>query len=360
MKNHYGPSVYYASDKSIRDALNQPKISDKSLQRLLYSRGILLSSENARDYLAGYFSRLNYDYYDQAEIADAMEVQPRRDRTTSRFITTQNDISIFEHAADAIKSEIEKREDGIDINLIDNRLTVSIDYISIDYRRSEFSQVRRQTGVIDVIKSATGYIVRSTQTPYIDERVESFLAEAEKACQGKNFSLSTINLQAVPDHKYRTEFFDLLINGLIGYPLIDVSAAYVFKKHPDPDEIDDDDNVSDDLEDIRIERASLSGKGVHRSEEIKALHNREFYAVRVSWSVADSSQDRFDIDATFSEPESCSGFSYLLRRVHQYIGKGRPPHQRSPLKKEIDTMYSLLEDSATRAMTSIREKYHAK
>src|ERR1700722_4374569 len=84
MKNRYhGPSLYFASDKNIFDALNQHKVDSRTVIKLFDDRNIIVSKKTPRETLALYFARLSHDFEDNQLIAARLGVAPRRERITS-------------------------------------------------------------------------------------------------------------------------------------------------------------------------------------------------------------------------------------------------------------------------------------
>lgn len=351
----YGTSIYYASDRIIKDALCQHKISIPEISRLFLRRGIIVSHESSREDLALYFSSLSYDYYDQERISDALGFVPRRDRTTSRVIQGAKGLSELESALRQIRPKIEEIGDKMDITVAGNALTADLEYSHVDYRRSELTQVRHEQGSIEILSNGDKLFIRHTHNPYISNIVESAIS-AVSVEDPNSLSVETINLQTITAHKKRSEFFDLLASEMNGLSIDDVSAAYVFKKYAGDLMQDDGDDDDDDLDDtdVRIDKATLKGRKVQNAEELKHLYDRGFYCVRRIWMAKEvESGLRYTLDASFSEPEGCTGFSYLLRRVHEDQGEGRPPRQRAPIKSEINRIYSLIETAARSALEKL-------
>ena len=82
-KPKQGPSLYYASDKNIYDAVNQSKVDNDTVQKLFERRNIVCSKKTPRSDLAEYFSQLTHDYLDHQDIANRLGIAKRRERLTS-------------------------------------------------------------------------------------------------------------------------------------------------------------------------------------------------------------------------------------------------------------------------------------
>jgi hypothetical protein len=396
----YGPSVYYASDKIIKDALCQTKVSLHEIVRLFRKRGIVVSPSTPREDLAIYFSRLSYDYYDQERISDALGINKRRDRTTSRVLIGVTSLDDLERSAKGMRQAIESLGDKIEISLGNGRLTLHLEYTHVDYRRSEFTQVRHESGEIEFLLVARGSLVRSTQNSYVNQVLDQIIDSLEKR-EAKTADVETINLAGITDPRDRSKFFDLASEKMDGFNLENVVAAYVYRSYPsdtpalllddgsredvpqgaeqdesnaskdiddgddiddiddidDGDDVDDQDDVDDEddetIGDARIDKATLRGRKVQNAEELRQLYARGFYCFRRTWVVIDKERNRYTLDASFLSPADCTGFSYLLRKVTEHVGDGRPPRARKASQGEIDRIYSALESSARAAISTL-------
>jgi hypothetical protein len=93
-KRAYGPSLYYATDKNIFDALNQHKVDAATVAKLFHRRNIVVSKKTLREDLAQYFSRLTHDYCNfsitwgerrHPRYCDTMAESGRRPRDSDTF-----------------------------------------------------------------------------------------------------------------------------------------------------------------------------------------------------------------------------------------------------------------------------------
>lgn len=62
-------SLYFASDKAIFDALTQRSLTGAELRKVFLSRGIVISNESDKKFLASRFSALFHDYYDYRNLS---------------------------------------------------------------------------------------------------------------------------------------------------------------------------------------------------------------------------------------------------------------------------------------------------
>ncbi len=357
----YGPSVYYASDKIIKDALCQKRIPLTEVRRILRRRGIVVSNDTPREELARYFSRMPYDYYDQERISDALGISKQRDRTTFRVLDGAWTLDAIENAAKQLRTQIAELGDRISVSRSNESLIVQLEYSHVDYRRSEFTQVRHEQGRVDVVKRDDKLCLRGTHNFYVNNFVRELLQAAANG--DASLTSESVTLEAVIDPSRRIEFFKLVTEGVEGLHLEEALSVYVYKNMPDSSVLDDQDveeDQDDDGEhegetssDGHIERALLRGRRVQNAGEIKQLYDRGFYTVRYVWSARDSELNVFKIDAGFAEPEACKDFSYAILQVREGIADGPTRRKRSATRDESDRIFSALEKAALNAMTKL-------
>jgi hypothetical protein len=306
MKNRlHGSSLYYATDKNIFDALNQHKVDMPTIIKLFERRNIIVGKKTDRAGLASYFSRLTHDYYDHKDIAARLGVSTRRERITSMDIVGADEATEIQAALDQLKQELETSGDVVQVSRDGDNFSVNVQYSTVDYGRSEFTQVQVRDGSVEFVKSTQGYIVRNTQNDYLNDVRDTVLAKIEKATD-VSLQKVAVSLFDVPSPKLRTKFFYELVNSLPGYRRCDVSEVYVFKPKPET-EGDEDSSDSEDGSASHIERVFLRGSGVTRSELLNDLLEEEnYYIVKIGWTATETmgAGSIYDIEAVFEDPAS--------------------------------------------------------
>ena len=81
-------SLYFASDKAIFDALTQRSLTSAELRKVFLSRGIVISNESDKKFLANRFSALFHDYYDYRNLSLLVGGRDSREKTTNVVVTT--------------------------------------------------------------------------------------------------------------------------------------------------------------------------------------------------------------------------------------------------------------------------------
>lgn len=319
----FGPSIYYATDKNIFDALNEHKVDLSTVIGLFERRNTLVSRKTSRDRLAEYFARLNHDFFDHQEIAQRLGVIPRRERLTSIDLLGIKDASTLLAAVEEVSERWRQYGDVIKVDRNKDNVSISVQYSMVDYGRSEFNQVQVRDGAIEFHLESGSYVVRSTKNQHIDDFRDSVISRLSTS---GDIEERKVSLFAHTEHKIRSDFFYDLFSALPGLELVDVTDVYVYKTEAEDDE----------LADSFVQRVSLKGKGVSRSEFLSELSDNSYYTYRVAWRAKEvlGRGDEFDIEAVFADPVGCTGFSFLLLGVYERIDGVVSAKRRLPMKNE--------------------------
>lgn len=354
MRHRFGPSLYFANDKVIFDSLNQHSVGVDLIRELLNERGIIVSSSTPKEELAKYFSRLTADYFDHKSIAIKLGRVAKQERITASELTGKiKDADILE-SLNELKAKLESEGDNVAISIEKGRITALISYEHIDYTRIDLKQVEPRDAIIEFTKQSDGnYVVRSTQNSDIDPVVEGVL-NALKTSAGGELERSRISMESVTDPELRTEFFESLMKDIEGYIFSTVTEAYCFKPKLAETEDEDADGEHEELESSPyVEKVGLRGEGVNRSFVIRDLYKKGYYIVKVVWRVRLKERidsDIFELEAQFSRPDSCTGFSYRVKSVILVDDGKVMSKRRSAKNDERDELFRLIEQAAKRAL----------
>lgn len=313
-------AIYSAGDKAIFDALNLPAVTNGHLRELFLSRGIIISKSTRRRELADYYSRLLHDYQDYQTLARLFGSPVRRERLSSlRVISDSIEISQFEQAAHRLSSSIEATGDVAKIMVRSNgSFDIVIKYHVTQFNQTEFRQVVAKEATITVEPVKGGVSIIGPHNDQVDEWTREILRDVGEDLDD-SMDIDEVSLEHIADPSKRSAFFMQLINSINGFELQDVTDAFVYKpKFDDDDDVD----LSIDLG-VHISRASLKGEGVLQSEELRGLFDKGFYLWKVVWQSvkkvgkSGALSDLYEFEAQFSEPETCTRFSYLPRGVYK-------------------------------------------
>lgn len=358
MRHRFGPSLYFANDKVIFDSLNQHAVNVDLVRELLNERGIIVSADTSKEKLAEYFSRLTADFFDHQSIAAKLGRVAKRERITASELTGEISNSDIIDALQTLKSQLEESGDQVTVTVSDGKITALVSYEHIDYTKIDLRQVEPRDAIIEFTRESNGtYVVRSTQNPEIDPIVESVVATLHAKADGK-LERSRISMESIAAPALRTKFFESLIKDIEGYKFETVTEAYCYKPRLAELGSDDDNDVqTEELEQLPyVEKISLRGEGVNRSFVIKELYEKGYYTVKVVWRARIATRidsDIYELEAQFSRPEQCTGFSYRAKSVIM-VDEGKVTgKRRSPKKDEEDNLFRLIEQAAKRALSSL-------
>ena len=332
----HGPSLYYATDKNIFDALNEHKIDTNTVLDLFQRRNTLVSVKEKRQDLAEYFSRLAHDYYDHKDIASRLGVVARRERVTTMDISCVLTGDDIDRAIKEVQGNLEHYGDVTRSYKAGDSIFLSVQYSQVDYRRSEFNQVQVRDGIIELQKTSDGFVIRSTQNEYMNSVRDMILSKMESAAAAP-IEKHVISLFGYPSPDVRSKFFFNLVNGLNRYTTLDVTDVYVYKPG-----LEDEESVDVDT---HVERVTLKGTGVSRSDMLSSLAIDGYYIVKIGWKVreTDGAGHIYDIEAVFADPVSCADFSFIVLGVYQNDSGWPSKHRRVPFKDEITQIARAIE-----------------
>lgn len=362
-KINHGPSMYYASDKNIFDALNHAKVNMPTILRLFERRNIIVSKKTPKEKLAQYFSRQFHDLHDHREIAARLGVAPRREKMTSFDVVGPVSRESLAASIQSIKSDLEEAGDVLQVSWENSKVSLTIQYSTIDYRVSEIAQRQIRDGVIEIAINADGCAVRNSHNEFVNEVAERLFAKVEDS-SGGGFERFNFSLQEVTSSQLRSKFFHQLALGLPGFVLKDVTAAYAFKAKPEDGGVEEDaeDEMAepDSEHSAHIERVSLRGNGVSRSEMLRNLLNEnDYYITKIVWRIRDKVKGghEYDVEAMFSDPKNCTGFSYILAGVYPFEDGRVSSKRRSPNRVEVDMIANAVEEKAKALIQELTSEF---
>lgn len=353
-KVKHGSSLYYATDKNLFDALNQSKVDAETVQKIFTRRNIVTSKKTPRSELSLYFSRLNHDYLDHKDLSIRLGITSRRERITSVDLDLVPDSEVVDIAIQRLSESLRKEGDLVHVSSNGKSISLNVKFTEIDYKRSEFSQVQHRDGQIELVKVGNEYVIRSTQSDYVN-RVRDLLIKNIEECAGKPIGRSVVSLFDITSPKVRSKFFFDLMTTFPGYIRRDVMEAYVFKAKPN--DYSENPLMSDESE-SHVERVFLRGNELTQSSLLTDLiQAKEYYISKVSWIAVETLGKGYgyEIEAMFHDPKECTGFSYLLKGVFPLEEGGKLVKKRRPPDlPEIEAISRDIENHARALIKKIR------
>lgn len=364
-KRIHGPSLYYASDKNVFDALNQHKVDTPTIMKLFERRNIVVSKKTPRESLAAYFARQIHDYQDHKDIATRLGITSKRERITSMDVNGTVTKDHVDVAVKQLKEELEKTGEVVQIHKDGEKVSLTIQYSTVDYKVSEFAQRQERDGTIELLKTDDGYTVRNTHNQFVNDVTQLFIKRLEAAAN-TNLEKVTVSLSGLTSVRIRSKFFHELASNLPGYLRSDVTAVYVYKAKPNDLHADGDDEEEEEEEEEKtesethVERVFLRGNGITRSEILNNLLDKDdYYITKIAWcarEVAGTGHD-YDIEAMFANPRDCTGFSFILSGVYPLENGQIATRRRTPFKHEIEAISSVVEAKARQLVKELTQEF---
>lgn len=336
------------------DAINLTTITNAELRDLFLMHGIIISHSTSRRKLAEHYSRLVHDFDDYQALAKLFDTgKGRRERLASFKIKSTATVSDFEAAAHEVIEELKINSDAANIfTMSDGSLKMNVRYKSFNFNKSEFKQLETRDAVITLEEENGMIVIRGPQNEKVDFICRELISKIEKS--HGDVQIDEISLELFKNPEARTKFFVSLIDKLHGYIKHDVTDVYVYKPRINSEDTQEIENTESDSQDselgVHITRASLKGEGVLESPEMQGLIQRGFYISKIVWQAKQSGfdSDIYEFEAQFSEPETCTRFSYLPRGHYKYLIDQQHSKSRTQLSSEEDRELSKLIETAAR------------
>lgn len=344
-------SLYFASDKAIYDALTQRSLTSAELRKVFLSRGIVISNESDKKFLANRFSALFHDYYDYRNLSLLVGGRDSREKTTNVVVTTAVTKDQLTEALTSVKEWLEDdQHDQAEVAVHGDHLKLTVKYQKLDLSQAEFRQVVEKTAEVIFEKQGSGWKITGPMNDKFKDITDQLYSQIENVTD-QDVAIRTISLEAIPDAGTRTNFLRSLIRNIKGMEVVDVVDVSTFNPK---DQEDDDLDLSDDalvIEDsievesedegeegnpeaelarpqpearvhkiIRIDKASLKGKGVLESKQLLELEGHGFYLWKIRWKAREKlvGAELVLFEAQFGNQAKYCDFSYIVKGVYNY------------------------------------------
>ncbi|MGV2351428.1 UNVERIFIED_CONTAM: hypothetical protein QOZ12_14930 [Pseudomonas aeruginosa] len=234
-----------------------------------------------------------------------------------------------------------------------DQLKLTVKYHKLDLSQAEFRQVVEKTAEIILEKQGSGWKITGPMNEKFKDITDQLYSQIE-ILTDQDVCTRTISLEAIPDAGIRTNFLRSLIHNLKDMEVVDVVDVSTFNPN---DREDDDLDLSDDalvIEDsievesidegeegedddpkaelarpqpearshkiIRIDKASLKGKGVLESKQLLELEGHGFYLWKIRWKARERlvGSELVLFEAQFGNQAKFCDFSYIVKGVYNY------------------------------------------
>jgi hypothetical protein len=368
--------LYFADDKDLLDLLSTAKhrLTVAKLVEMARSRGLCLSAENPRGALIAEIARLPHGWHELVALLEATDSNERPEKLSSCKLDGVFTVKDIYDAAEMVRDDRVEKNGGEVYNIehFDKLVRVRVKYSDLDASKTRLVQRSQREFVVEFEKVDGGFRVRHEA----QERAHDVLGAIEdvllKATPGTSTAKRVnVELGAIRKPEQRTEFFLKLIKGLTGFTLEDVkgvrgSRLSSSREDEGAEQSEADEHGSDDGEEIdaeeatfvaEVKRIALQGDGILNSAQYKNLVEDAFFVSSIVWTSIENSPTgvRAEFDASFSNPEEGTGFTYAVRKVWERgttgdLKKGKMP----PAKvREDKRLVRVLEEAAHAAMTDV-------
>ncbi|WP_223265598.1 hypothetical protein [Pseudomonas chlororaphis] len=347
-------SLYFASDKAIYDALTQRSLTSAELRKVFLSRGIVISNESDKKFLANRFSALFHDYYDYRNLSLLVGGRDSREKTTNVVVTTAVTKDQLTDALTSVKEWlVDDQHEQAEVAVHGDQLKLTVKYQKLDLSQAEFRQVVEKTAEVILERQGSGWKITGPMNDKFKDITDQLYSQIEIVTD-QDVATRTISLEAIPDAGIRTNFLRSLIRNLKDMEVVDVVDVSTFNPK---DQEDDDLDLSDDalvIEDsievasedegeegedgdpeaelarpqpearihkiIRIDKASLKGKGVLESKQLLELEGHGFYMWKIRWKAREKlvGSEIVLFEAQFGNQAKYCDFSYIVKGVYNY------------------------------------------
>ncbi|GLO49586.1 hypothetical protein PPUN110474_09860 [Pseudomonas putida] len=347
-------SLYFASDKAIFDALTQRSLTSAELRKVFLSRGIVISNESDKKFLANRFSALFHDYYDYRNLSLLVGGRDSREKTTNVVVTTAVTKDQLTDALTSVKEWlVDDQHEQAEVAIHGDQLKLTVKYQKLDLSQAEFRQVVEKTAEVILEKQGNGWKITGPMNDKFKDITDQLYSQIEIVTDN-DVATRTISLEAIPDAGIRTNFLRSLIRNLKGMEVVDVVDVSTFNpKDRDDDDLDlsdealvieysievESEDEGEEGEDgdpetelarpqpeasvhkiIRIDKASLKGKGVLESKQLMELEGHGFYLWKIRWTAREKlvGSEIVQFEAQFGNQAKYCDFSYIVKGVYNY------------------------------------------
>ncbi|OIN76002.1 hypothetical protein BL248_09220 [Ralstonia solanacearum] len=373
--------VFYATYRDIYDALLSSKlrVSIDFMHDFLRSRGIVLGNKADRAELVEAIATYAYDSPDLDELCDQLEVHSKADRVTHMSLSERISADALKVALDKVKSERVGHTEIVEFNKDEGgggRFEISIDYYELDEGRTLLRQQRPKHGKIEFMATGEGMRVRFPGAERVSDFATALLEKIRESAP--TVDQRSIDLSAFSKLQ-RTQFFQLMIQKLEGYRMVDVKKVNVnqdisgpvftsddasLEGDEDEDPPSDDDAASKrDVErEVKayLKKCTLDGSGILHARELKRFLESGFFISRIVWETQPKSKKagkpKAELEALIEKPAEGLGFKYTVRGVYsQRRDKRYAVTKRKPKDVEREELLDALELAAQAAYAEVVE-----
>ena len=202
-------ATLFSNESDIYTALhsNSAKITDVTLRKIAFNRGLIFPSSLSKEVLIEKISDLPFSYNHIREVQDKLATKSSQDVFSVKRIYEEFDI---EKLYDVVNKVKENRPKLLGHEKIDHysglqTYHISIDYTEFDFRRGKFQQKKLYSGSIIFIVRNAYVSVRYNYTPRISEILNQII-DTYSSTVSDNIIVNEIDLSSIIDTDLRNIF----------------------------------------------------------------------------------------------------------------------------------------------------------
>lgn len=351
-------ATLFSNESDIYTALhsNNARITDITLRKIVFTRGIIFPSDLSKEVLIERISDLPFSYSHIRDIQDKLATKSSQDVFSVKRIYDEFDIEKLYDVVEKVKDNRPKLLGHEHIDHLSGLQTyhISIDYTEFDFRRGKFQQKKLYNGSI-VFIVRKGYVsVRYNYTPRISEILNEII-ETYSSTVSNNININEIDLSNITDTDLRNIFaihlydFEGIYKELgfeyAGLEKVRVSRIKTplninednlegntpedkqefsgnlasFPENENHDDTNDLEMASDDDDNLifNINNASYDGLSLADTPQIKELCSDGFYRSLIRWKSFSSSIKNHTITFEFSFDDKYFGKNIKFRALYK-------------------------------------------
>jgi hypothetical protein len=350
-------ATLFSNESDIYTALhsNGAKITDVTLRKIAFNRGLIFPSNLSKELLIEKISDLPFSYNHIREVQDKLATKSSQDVFSVKRIYDEFDIEKLYDVVNKVKENRPKLLGHEKIDHFSGLQTyhISIDYTEFDFRRGKFQQKKLYSGGIIFIVKKDYVSVRYNYTPRISEILNQVI-DTYSSTVSNNIIVNEIDLSSIIDTDLRNIFavhlYDfngnykktgfeyaglekvrvsriktpLDINGdnlerNVNEETQELSKFGHSTDNQDDDDINSQEMASDDAENLtfNINNAAYDGLSLVNAPQIKELCSDGFYRSLIRWKSFSTAVKNHTITFELSFDDKYLGRNIKFRALYK-------------------------------------------
>lgn len=305
-------ATLFSNESDIYTALhsNKSKLSEGSLRKMAFNRGLLFPKSLEREDLIEKLADLPFSYSHVVEIQKKLTSHSSQEVYSVKRFYDDFDIDELYDIVETVKSERPRMlgSEKIEHFGAAGQYVVSVEYTEFDFKRSKFQQSKCYGGDIRFIVHRDYVSVRYTYTKRIKE-ILSRIIDAYNAKKSTKVTINEIDLSSITNAELRNMFakhlydFEGVYNDTSGFVYAGLEKVRVSRiktileeqevdgmmeldsddLEPEENDIDSDIQQDDNENRMFIDNAAYDGQSLVNTSQIEELCGENFYRSHIKW-----------------------------------------------------------------------------